>query len=164
MTSKISMLQRQMAYQAAAINTEHKLITVCKDQIKWLKGVPDIASTKTRIDGLYKCVEASKRRIAKLVEMQVFTREQLHEAYVIETMFEASCENNTFCRDAELPSVCVNRAAYMTLGESRFPRDPNSGGPRWSPDMIISEDYKHNPKFMDQAPAAEVGSVVGDEL
>lgn len=128
--NKISLLQRQQAFQRDAINTEHKLITVCKDHIKWLKGVPDIASTQQRIDVLYKCVEASKKKIAKLVEMQKFTKGDLQEAY----------------NEDELSKW--EKIGTWGLIDAYF----------------SSQDYKHNPRFMGEAPAAEVGSVVGEEM
>lgn len=111
--SKIALLQRQQAFQRDAINNEHEQVKNCKNQIKWLKGVPDIACTQKRIDVLYKCIEASRKRIAKLVEMQKFTKGQLQELY-------------------------------------------------WARPAVWK--FKHKPKFMSEAPAAEIGSVVGEEL
>lgn len=122
MTSKISMLQRQQAFQAAAINNEHKLVKVCKDQIKWLKSVPDIACTQKRIDVLYRCIDASRKRIAKLVEMQKFTKGQLFQAYKMDSLQRRFLKYN---------------------------RDEHISKP-------VEGDYKHNPEFMAEAPAATV--------
>lgn len=208
---KIPLLQRQQAFQRAAINTEHKLIVVCKDHIKWLKGVPDIASTKTRIDGLYKCVEASRKRIAKLAEMQKFTKGQLQEAYSLEMMFKSSSVGETFLYWPPPLQPIDDHTSYMKPGGERQPRSTekyqkhpsdflwnNAPGGLWHDattwkwetttagfttfvgaggtglrhdlpqpsivEIFKRQQYKHNPNFMGEAPAAEVGSFVGEEL
>lgn len=160
--NKISLLQRQQAFQRDAINNEHEQVKNCKNQIKWLKGVPDISCTQKRIDVLYRCIEGGRKRIAKLAEMQVFTKRELQGAY--NCTERDHWENLDTWQGIESPAE-----------KCWWASDSSDNGKTWSAPKKVSYraetqhksyNFKHVPwfPFMAEAPAAEVGSLIGEEM
>lgn len=121
---KSSMLQRQLKLNAFYVQEMEQLIEDVK--------------------GDYASVRKVRNRIRQLAELQVFLKKELQHAHVVESMSEAGCTSKTLLYWPEPLQPYYGHDMIFAKGGPSFPRDPNSGGPRWSPELAAEGKYKHS--------------------